>query len=74
MIKNLIISILGTALLFQTDAYAGYVDILSCGAMAAVIFTSITLMECQWMEYKRQKKQQRRFKRQVNELTRKGAV
>lgn len=74
MIKNLIISILTVVLLFQTEAYTEYRSVLLFVSMAAAVFVSITMLECQWMEYKRQKKQQRRFKRQVNELTRKGAV
>ncbi len=74
MLKNLIISILTVVLLFQTDAYTEYRSVLLFASMAAAAFVSITMLECQWMEYKRQKKQQRRFKRQVNELTRKGAV
>lgn len=74
MLKNLIISILTVVLLFQTEVYTEYRSVLLFVSMAAVAFVSITMLECQWMEYKRQKKQQRRFKRQVNELTRKGAV
>lgn len=74
MTKNLTISILTVALLFQTEAYTEYRSVLLFVSMAAAVFVSITLLECQWMAYKRQKKQQRRFKRQVTELTGKGAV
>lgn len=74
MIKNLIISVLTTVLLFQTEAYTEYRSVLLFLAMTAAVFMSITMLECQWMEYKRQKNQQWRFKKQITELTGKGAV
>lgn len=74
MIKNLIISILTTALLFQTEAYTEYRSVLLFVSMTAAVFVSITMLEHQWMEYKRRKRRQREFNQQVDELTRKGAV
>ncbi len=74
MFKNLTISILTVALLFQTEAYTEYRSVLLFISMVAVAFISITMLEYQWMEYRRQKNQQRRFKKQITELTGKGAV
>lgn len=74
MIKNLFISILTTALLFQTEAYTEYRSILLFLAMIVAVFVSITMLECQWIDYKRRKRRQREFNQQVDELTRKGAV
>ena len=73
MLKNLTISILTVALLFQTEAYTEYRSVLLFVSMAAAAFISITMLECQWMEYRRQKNQQRRFRKQITELTGKGA-
>lgn len=64
MFKNALISILATALLFSTEAYAGF-DMITFVAMAGGIFICVCVVNVWW---DRQVDRVRRYKRLKREI------
>lgn len=66
MCKNAVIALLSTALLFSTEAYAGF-DMIAFVALAGGIFICVCVVNVWWDMQVDRVRRYKRFKREIQE-------